>query len=507
MNIKFIAHDAKSSSSCSGLVEYLNKENEIDTDKVRLQENFFNQEYSETQPLQNIKMDDVKDTIDSNRGSRKLSESNFYMLNISPSKDELKHLEKIAVAELTQRGYDKNSPVHEESKQELIKMQLKLYTKNLMSEYASNFEREVFINPDKLPNNKEKRALEMETNKIYKDYLKERGIEIKENTNPKEWKELKDLKIISENKKSLKIELNLEGFGSKEVSIPKTLLHEQKNGTYKIPQTLYDNKVNEAIEKEYGTKKESIYKDLAHQKGFDLSKRQLTGDDLLWYGKVETQRHYNHKDREVIRNKELLREIEIEKNNPEKIKELVAKLNRDPFTKEVIKHDTLKGGDNFHVHVLVSRHDKTNHNARDKISLSPLSAARDKMLLAGKNQVGFNRSAFFKTAEQTFDKKFEYARPIHQSYEYFNDKKKNYDIEKSEKELGNKISSGVKNEAKNFIFKHTGLNEVKQQLNPIQSIKEQIPFAKIPTSFPKSITDLSIKVMRKILDSGKDLGY
>jgi hypothetical protein len=28
------------------------------------------------------------------------------MLNISPSKDELKHLEKI-VAELTQRGYDK----------------------------------------------------------------------------------------------------------------------------------------------------------------------------------------------------------------------------------------------------------------------------------------------------------------------------------------------------------------------------------------------------------------
>ena len=73
MNIKFIAHDAKSSSSCSGLVEYLNKENEIDTDKVRLQENFFNQEYSETQPLQNIKMDDVKDTIDSNRGSRKLT--------------------------------------------------------------------------------------------------------------------------------------------------------------------------------------------------------------------------------------------------------------------------------------------------------------------------------------------------------------------------------------------------------------------------------------------------
>ncbi|MFV5695433.1 DUF5712 family protein [Flavobacterium sp. LB3P122] len=129
------------------------------------------------------------------------------------------------------------------------------------------------------------------------------------------------------------------------------------------------------------------------------------------------------------------------------------------------------------------------------------------MLLAGKNQVGFNRSAFFKTAEQTFDKNFEYARPIHQSYEYFNDRKKNYNIEKSEKERGNKISSGVKNETKNFIMKHTGLNEVKKQLNPIQSIKEHIPFAKIPTSFPKSITDMSIKVVRKVMDMGKDMGY
>jgi hypothetical protein len=42
------------------------------------------------------------------------------------------------------------------------------------------------------------------------------------------------------NKKSLKVELSLEGFGCKEVS--QNTLHEQKNGTYKIPQTLYDNK-------------------------------------------------------------------------------------------------------------------------------------------------------------------------------------------------------------------------------------------------------------------------
>jgi hypothetical protein len=82
----------------------------------------------------------------------------------------------------------------------------------------------------------------------------------------------------------LKVELSLKVL--KQRGFYQNTLHEQKMEPIKI-QTLYDNKVNEAIEKEYGTK-ESIYKDLAHQKGFDLSKRQLTGDDLLWYGK-ETQ--------------------------------------------------------------------------------------------------------------------------------------------------------------------------------------------------------------------------
>jgi hypothetical protein len=40
---------------------------------------------------------------------------------------------------------------------------------------------------------------------------------------------------------------------------------------------------------------------------------------LVW--KVETQRHYNHKETGGYKYKELLREIKIEKINPERIKE------------------------------------------------------------------------------------------------------------------------------------------------------------------------------------------
>jgi hypothetical protein len=43
-----------------------------------------------------------------------------------------------------------------------------------------------------------------------------------------------------------------------------------KNGTYKIPQTLYDNKVNEAIEKEYMEQKIVCTKTSPIKKRVDL---------------------------------------------------------------------------------------------------------------------------------------------------------------------------------------------------------------------------------------------
>jgi hypothetical protein len=45
------------------------------------------------------------------------------------------------------------------------------------------------------------------------------------------------------------------------------------------------------------------------------------------------------------------------------------------------------------------------------------------MLLAGKNQVGFNRS-FFQNGRANFRKKFSMPDPFTNQYEYFNDKRK-----------------------------------------------------------------------------------
>ena len=504
MHIKFIAHDAKNNANCNGLVEYLNKENEQASQNVKLQENFFNHDYNEKQPFQDISLDQIKHDINSNRGSRKETESNFYMINISPSKDELSHIENLAENELFSRGINAENLVFDEAKEELIKLQLKLYTKSVLNEYALNFEREIFCNPEMTPSIAEKKQLEIETDIVYQEYLKEKGLALRHNTDPARWHELKKVQILSENEKALKIEMNIEGFGNQQTFIPKYLLYEQKDGSFKIPQTSYDKKINEAIEKEHGSTKQEIYEQLAHKKGFDLSKRQLTGDDLLWYGKVESQRHYSYTDLPVKQNKIILEEIRNNRDNPNEIKKLENCLIRDKASNEIIKSGMQKGGSNYHVHVMVSRHDKTNGIARNKISLSPMSAAKDKMLLAGKNQVGFNRVDFFKSAEQIFDEKFEFSRPKQKTFEHYNNLYKNRNNSKTKLKT-NAIAFHAKSKVKSFIINQTGLNEIKKHISPLQTIKNELPFAKIPTSFPKSLIDLSIKILKKSLDAGLEL--
>ena len=53
--------------------------------------------------------ENIIDELDNNRGSQKLSSSNFFMLNISPSKLELEHMEKLAEIELKNRGIDERT--------------------------------------------------------------------------------------------------------------------------------------------------------------------------------------------------------------------------------------------------------------------------------------------------------------------------------------------------------------------------------------------------------------
>lgn len=597
MHISFTAHNSGKGTSSFGLVDYLDKENkayetiENEEGKIVIQElendhqfeSFFDGKFSENNTNQNINIDEVVNNIDTNRGTQNLKQSNFYMINVAPKKTELKHMEKLANEELEKRGLVKGNKnellnnVYEEQKDQLMKMQMKLYAKDLMTEYANNFDREIYVDEAKLPDRKEKKVLENETERNFNEYLKLQGIEIKQpgsQEKSNKWITTNKLTIIDEKGSSYIAEFNLGANQTSEIFVPKKMMQEQENGDYKLPENLYKEKELEALNKftlveikanfinsstlknnqivynfenndsrfeeslkmsfkdsdliqregkffvskhllnekekssisnaiinEHGEEREKIYKELATEKGFNMEKRKLTVDDLLWYGKVETQRTHKATDKYVKKNIETLKEIDfLNKNkilNKSKIQELESKLIKDD-NNNVIKPGMKKTGLNYHVHLVVSRHDKTMQKAENKISLSPLANHKSGIMHNGAD-VGFNRDQFFQKAEEVFDEKFDYDREKEESYEAYKEGKKEREM------LRSNVAGKAKGEVKSFLMKHTGINHIKQNISPVQSIKKQMGIANIPTKIPKTPLDLAYKVGKKIIDKG--LGY
>lgn len=94
--------------SCGQLVEYLEKENNLKAEhKAEL---WFNQGRDDLRPYE------VRQDIDANTGKLKQHEAKFYLVNISPSQQELAHLG--------------NDP-----------QRLKAYARGVMAEYAANFQK------------------------------------------------------------------------------------------------------------------------------------------------------------------------------------------------------------------------------------------------------------------------------------------------------------------------------------------------------------------------------
>lgn len=119
--------------------------------------------------------------------------------------------------------------------------------------------------------------------------------------------------------------------------------------------------------------------------------------DLVWYAKIEQERKYAHTD--------------------EAVKAGIA------------EKGALKQGDQRHIHILISRcaGRENNHvlqaeqaatTAGRTMKLSPLTNQRGESEGAVKS--GFNRDNFYRANEQTFDQKFNYERPLSQSYDYCN---------------------------------------------------------------------------------------
>lgn len=466
MHVSFTKHNPTISSSSKSIMEYLEKENNarekdlenyLDDLKELEENNFDEQLEKQNKFFSNAEKDseekfysqiEATDAIDNNSSSRhKETQSNFYMMNVSPSKQELEHLQKIVDVELKNKGIgEKERELLEQTEQgkkqieimknDLMHQALREYSRDVMQKYAENFNRTVYANPDKLPNQKEEKQINLETKT-----------------------ELEKLKI---------------------------------------------DKTNPDYEKKY----QEIREEKARALGKDLSVRKMTEKDLVWFGKVEEKRTYKSDDKWVKDNKETQKEIdrlsriksETPKRNQERLEEIQTlqnRLHRDRATGEIVREGMRKGGDQYHVHIIVSRYDNC-PDKRFKGSMSPM--ANHKMSkIAGKNaNVGFNRDEFFKQTEKSFDQKFKYERSTKETYQHRNYEKKNYKnngnkIENLAKRTGNELLKPLKQE----VMRNTGMNEI-SNLNLMNNVSKELGF-RIPMSVPKTPLEASIKIVRSAI--------
>lgn len=265
------------------------------------------------------------------------------------------------------------------------------------------------------------------------------------------------------------------------------------------------------INAEHGEVKDKIKEQVWQENGFDTTKRKLEGKDLMWFGKIENERSYSYKDKQVLENRETMKQInELKaqsKPDTNKIKELENSLHRDKHSGEIIREGLKKQGNQTHIHIVVSRHDKTSINPKDKVSMSPMANQKDSQIRNG-SKVGFERDKFFQKTEEIFDQKFTYNRSPEQTYQYHKMMSREPNITD---QLTNSVKGKARGEVKQFIEKHTGINTIKQELDPSKEFKNQFKNIPLPTSIPKTKLEAVkaiINTVKKIVQTSEQgMGY
>lgn len=125
--------------------------------------------------------------------------------------------------------------------------------------------------------------------------------------------------------------------------------------------------------------------------------------DLVWFGKYENYRYYNHTDREV-------------KNG----------------TKE---NGERKEGRQMHIQIIVSHKDMTN-----TIKLSPQNTSKGKNKEHSQKLGQFNRTAFKQSGERSFDNFFDFDRGLKDSLNYANTMKNGTAAQKAQMQVLGNIS-------------------------------------------------------------------
>ncbi|QCX37432.1 mobilization protein [Aureibaculum algae] len=156
--------------------------------------------------------------------------------------------------------------------------------------------------------------------------------------------------------------------------------------------------------------------------------QKVTVDDIKYYAKLEHERTYKGTDKKIQENQPYATKILQLKNeirnihqgtitgNIKKLEKEIAQLEKEaPHQQQGkrIVRGMRKEGYQTHIHIVVSRKDRTN-----SFSLSPGSKYKQsETVLNGKIvKQGFHREKFYKAAEKRFDIAFGYNRNFVESY-------------------------------------------------------------------------------------------
>lgn len=424
--------------SSLSVFEYLEKENhENPLEEQRL---YFNHDSTM------ISKSEAINTIDNNNFKLTKEDEKFFMLTINPSEKEVQHL------------------TDKYGKENLDKA-LQDYTKKVMDDYASNFNRYI------LKDTGEKYTLENP----------EHAVKIKANMELKE-----SIKPIQKEVNIARKE-HLKSFKADPLS-PKTLELKEK----------LDKKLELLKSEESKYFLSADGKIIADNLKMKVIDHKLNGNDLVYFAKIETTRTYKVDDKayqdiyavnkdlrtqivqlkeqadKEFKNENYIKSSEIEKQIRGLDKQLIRNANN-----QVIEPHLQKDGTNVHVHVIVSRKDKT-----QTLKLHPLTNSKSSFNKINGNyvQIGFNRDHFAKQAEKLFDKSYEHNRELRDSYEYRKDNKN--DIEKSIKSLVH-APKDEKELARKLFYEATKDSEIKKAYNKI----------------PKNTASLRNKAIDKAVDA------
>ncbi|WP_417444183.1 MobB family relaxase [Joostella sp.] len=168
----------------------------------------------------------------------------------------------------------------------------------------------------------------------------------------------------------------------------------------------------------------------AYAKAFhrEIDGKPVSVNDIKYYAKVERQRTFKSSDKQIQENqpyasqilelKQQIRNIQggESKENIKKLQKDIAHLEQKAphqLNGKRIVPGTLKPGPQSHIHIIVSRKDVSN-----RYSLSPGSKYKASEVEMNGKMVkrGFDRDAFYKNAEKTFDTMFNYKRNYVESY-------------------------------------------------------------------------------------------